>query len=99
MSDFQGRNTEVVAVVVDPVERNAEIADDLALDYRIAADPELKVIDAYGLRHEREGDTPIARPATFLIDAQGVVRWRDTTDNFRLRPRPEEILARIDEIS
>jgi len=88
----------VVAVVVDPVERNAEVADELALDYRILADPELKVIDAYGLRHERDGDTPIARPATFLIDAQGVVRWRELTDNYRLRPHPEEILARIDEL-
>lgn len=88
----------MVAVVVDPVERNAEVADELALDYRILADPELKVIDAYGLRHERDGDTPIARPATFLIDAQGVVRWRELTDNYRLRPHPEEILARIDEL-
>lgn len=88
----------MVAVVVDPVERNAEVADELVLGYRILADPELKVIDAYGLRHEREGDTPIARPATFLIDAQGVVRWRELTDNYRLRPHPEEILARIDEL-
>lgn len=84
-------------MVVDPVERNAEVAASLGLDYRIAADPDLAAIDAYGLRHDAPGfDAPIARPATFVIDADGIVRWRDLTENYRLRPRPEQILAVLD---
>lgn len=86
-------------MVVDPIERNAEVAEHLGLGYRIVADPELRVIDAYGLRHDREGDTAIARPATFLIDAEGVIRWRDLTENFRRRPSPDQVLARVDELS
>ena len=32
-------------------------------------------------------DAPISRPATFVLDAEGIVRWRDLTGNFRLRIR------------
>jgi peroxiredoxin len=84
-------------VVVDPVERNAQVVESLGLDYRIAADPTLAAIDAYGLRHDAPGmEQPIARPATFVIDADGIVRWRDLTENYRRRPRPEAILAALD---
>lgn len=84
-------------MTVDPVERNAELASSLGLGFRLAADPTLAAIDAYDLRHEDSGvDHPIARPATFVIDASGVVRWRDLTENFRQRPRPEAILAAVD---
>jgi peroxiredoxin len=90
----------VLAVVVDPVATNAEVAADLGLSYRILADPMLAVIDAYGLRHDDgHGGTDIARPATFLIDAGGVVRWRSLTPNYRLRPKPDEILTEIGRIS
>lgn len=83
-------------MVVDAVERNAELAADAGLELRIGADPELRAIDAYGLRHDGREEGPMARPATFLIDRQGVVRWRDLTDNYRMRPRPEDLLAELD---
>jgi peroxiredoxin len=98
--EFTRRNTEILAVVVDPVEQNAQVVRDLGLGYRILADPSLAMIDAYGLRHEQgSGEPPIARPATILIDADGVVRWRDLTENYRLRPKPETILAAIDRMA
>jgi peroxiredoxin len=98
-SDFAKRNTEILALVVDPVEQNAQVVRDLGLEYRVLADPQLAVIDAYGLRHEQgEAEPPIAHPASFLIDANGVVRWRALTANYRLRPQPETILAQIDRL-
>ena len=95
--EFAERNTEVVAVAVDSVAENAEVAENLALDYRVLSDPRLEAIDAYGLRHDDpEQEKPIAHPASFLIDGDGIIRWRDVTSNYRLRPRPETILAAID---
>ena len=94
--DFDRRNTAVLAVAVDPVEQNAAVVRDVGLGYHILSDPQLATIDAYGVRHDRSGEPPIARPATFLIDADGVIRWRDLTENFRLRPKPDSILAAID---
>ena len=95
MDDLSRHNTEVVAVVVDPVEKNAEVVEQLELSYRIVADTERHVLDAYDLRHEEGGEGGIARPATFLIDGNGIVRWRDLTDNYRLRPSPEDVLAQV----
>ena len=37
----------------------------------------------------------MARPAEFLIDRNGVVRWRNITDDYRVRMRPEEVLRAI----
>jgi peroxiredoxin len=59
----------------------------------VLSDPDLTAIDAYGLRHE--GGMPgndIARPATIIIDGDGNVVWRDITENWRVRPRPDELL-------
>lgn len=87
----------MLAVVVDPVAQNAEVVEQLGLSYRILSDPELVAIDAYDLRHS-EGGGPtgtIARSATFVIDKDGIVRWRDLTDNYRLRPPPEEVVAAV----
>jgi len=91
------RTTDVLAVVVDPPDRNAQVAADVGLDYRILSDADLRVIDAYDLRHDDPASgLSIARPASFLLDANGVVRWRDLTDNYRYRPHPDAILAAID---
>jgi hypothetical protein len=34
----------------------------------------------------------IARPAEFLLDRNGIVRWRNITGDLRLRATPEEML-------
>lgn len=33
-----------------------------------------------------------ARPAEFLVDKSGVVRWRNLTEDYRVRARPEQLL-------
>jgi len=95
--EFARRNTDIIAVSVDPVATNAEAVRDLGAAFHILSDPEMKVIDTYGLRH-REGHEgeDVARPASFLIDDDGVVIWRNLAESIRVRPRPEDILAVID---
>ena len=84
-------------MAVDPVEQNAAVVRKLGLEYPILADPDLAMTDAYGLRHVGgHGSADIARPATFVVDANGVVRWRDLTENFRIRPHPQDVLRAID---
>jgi hypothetical protein len=34
----------------------------------------------------------IARPAEFLVDSSGIVRWVNLTENYWVRARPEQIL-------
>ena len=99
MQEFHNRGVRVVGVVVDPVETNAQFARDAGLGFPILSDPDLRTIDAYGLRHRggHEGQD-IALSASVLIDADGIVRWTHVTPNFRVRPLPADILAAVDRL-
>ena len=52
------------------------------------------MIRRYDLIHAGAGNQgeDIARPAEFLLDASGTVRWVNLTENYWVRARPEEIL-------
>ena len=45
-----------------------------------------------------KGGKDIARPAEFLVDAAGTIRWVNLTDDIRVRARPESVLAAIDRL-
>lgn len=82
---------------VDPVDRSKEISDAYGLEFPLLSDGELRLIDAFGVRHAGAGidGGDIARPATFVIDRQGRVVWRDVTENWRVRVRPERLLHQL----
>lgn len=99
LNDIRAADAELLAISVDPVATSKKLAADLKLTYTLLSDPELKVIDAYGVRHPGGNDgQDIARPATFILDRDGVVRWRDLTETIRLRVRPERILEQLAKI-
>jgi peroxiredoxin len=86
-----------VALSVDPPEESARVVDKLGLEYPIVSDPGADTISAYGVLHAEGGlgGVDIARPAIFVIDPAGGVRWRSLTENWRVRVRPDEILAAV----
>ena len=45
-----------------------------------------------------EDGQDIARPAEFLVDAAGTIRWVNLTDDIRVRARPEAVLQAIDRL-
>ena len=97
LAEFRARHCQVVGVVVDPVEVNAQLVRDAGLGFPILSDPELITTDAYGLRHRGGHDgQDIALSASVLVDAEGIVRWTHVARNFRQRPLPAEVLAAID---
>jgi alkyl hydroperoxide reductase subunit AhpC len=60
----------------------------------------MRLIDAYGLRHREAHDgKDIALSASILVDGHGVVRWASVSENVRIRPTPDEVLARIDALA
>lgn len=90
---IRNQGGEVLAISTDTVEDAARLARRRKIDFPLLADPELSVIDAYGLRHEKGGPYgDVARPAVFILDRDGRVAWRDLTGNWRVRVRPEEVL-------
>ena len=92
---------QLIAASVDPPDITREHTRKMGYTFRFLCDPKATTIKQLDLLHEGGGlEAPdIARPAEFLIDPQGIVRWVNLTENWRLRPQPEDILHIIDEIA
>jgi peroxiredoxin len=90
----------VLAISVDPVDVSLELSDKLGFEFALLSDPELEAIDAYGVRHAEGGmgGVSIARPALFVLDREGNVAWKELTENWRVRVRPDELLEQLDRL-
>lgn len=100
LDEIHSAGFDVVAICVDPVEKNAEVAAKQGLTFPLLHDGDLKAIDAFSLRHVDGGfGQDIARPGVFIADSQGRIQWRRLTDNWRVRLRPAEILEALGEIT
>ena len=93
--DFAAVGAEVVAISSSGVDDHRKVATRIGASFPILADPEGVAIRAYGLLHSGAlpgYDRPVARPAVFVLDGEGVIRERFLTDNWRVRARPERLL-------
>ena len=99
-------DTEIVAVASDPIEDLQRMVDRVQeetggdpLDYTFLSDAGAAVINRYGLFNQ---DDPrgraIPHPTTYVIDMDGVVRWKFTEVDYRVRPTNEDILAELREL-
>ena len=43
-------------------------------------------------------DSDVPMPTVIITDAEGIVRWLDLTDNYRVRPEPETFLRVLDSL-
>ena len=97
LNDIRALDGDVLAVSVDPIDKSHQIAEAYGLDYPLLSDPDLELIDAFGLRHPGAsviGDD-IARPATFILDRNGQIVWRELTENWRIRTAPDRLLHQL----
>ena len=84
-----------VAISVDSPEINREyMLQKAGYTFTFLSDPKLEAIRRYDLVHAGQGEkgADVARPAEFLIDPSGTVRWRMVTANFFVIARPEQVL-------
>jgi peroxiredoxin len=84
-----------VAISVDAPEVSENLRRKRGYTFPFLSDPKAEVIRRYELLHARGGPdgTDISRPAEFLIDHSGTVRWENFTEDIRVRPRADELLA------
>jgi peroxiredoxin len=84
-----------VAISVDAPEQSRDLRNKAGYTYTFLSDPGAEVIRRYGVLHKGGGEDgqDIARPAEFLVDRSGTVRWRNLTEDWRVRARPEQMLA------
>lgn len=90
----------LITISVDTPEQSQKLREQRGYTFPILSDSERAIIRRYDLVHASggPGGSDIARPAEFLLDAEGVVRWMNLTESYRIRPKAEDILAVIDRL-
>jgi peroxiredoxin len=100
LNEFHRRGVEVVAISVDSPGESQKLCQSQGYTFPFLSDPKAETIRQFGVLHANagEGGKDIARPAEFLLDSAGVIRWVNLTDDIRVRARPESVLAAIDRL-
>lgn len=84
-----------MGISVDTPEKTREyMLQKAGYGFTFLSDPKLETIGRYDLVHAEElaSGKDISRPAEFLLDPSGTVRWRMVTENFFVIARPEQVL-------
>ena len=101
LSEFNARGVIVVGISVDPPDINKRQSQKLGYTFPLLSDPNATVIRRYDVLHPGAGPkgADIARPAEFLLDSNGIVRWVNLTENIAVRARPEQVLEALNQFS
>ncbi len=100
MAEIEQADVEVVAISVDSPEQSQDLQKKAGLTFAFLSDPNAEAIRHYDLLHAKAGPDghDIARPGEFLVDSNGIVRWVNLTEDFRVRARSEQFLAQAREL-
>jgi len=87
-----------MAISVDTPAESEHLRETQGYTFPILSDAKDGVIRRWDLVHPHGGENgaDIARPAEFLIDSSGRVRWVNLTEDFRVRARPQQVLDAFD---
>lgn len=92
--DYQATGAEVVGISTDSIESHRNFAAHHDLPLRLLSDADGKVSVLYGARSLIPGK--VAR-SVFVIDAEGMLRYRDVRPLGLLKPKDEVIISAIRE--
>ena len=101
ISDFDAGGIRIVGISVDPPEINRRQSQKPGYSFPLLSDPKAEAIRRYDVLHSSAGPkgADIARPAEFLIDSNGMVRWVNLTENIAVRARPEQVFKTLNQLS
>jgi peroxiredoxin Q/BCP len=92
--DYSATGAEVVGLSTDSVESHQKFAEHHELPLRLLSDAGASVANLYGARSLIPGK--VAR-SVFVIDAKGVIRYRDVRPLGLFRPKDDEVIKAIGE--
>ena len=95
LDQIQAVGIRPVAISVDAPGVSRDLVRKAGYTFPVLSDPKAETIRRYDLVHAGAGvnGQDIARPAEFLVDSSGTVRWVNLTENYWVRARPEQIIA------
>ena len=95
LNKFNEAGIRIVGISVDAAEQTrVHMIQEAGYTFTFLSDPKLETILRYDLVHAHElaSGKDIARPAEFLLDSSGTIRWRMISENFFKIARPEQVL-------
>jgi peroxiredoxin len=94
LDQFKAVGIRPVAISVDSPEVSRDLTHKAGYSFTFLSDPDAEAIRRYDLVHAGAGEhgQDISRPAEFLLDGTGTVRWVNLTENYWIRARPEQVL-------
>jgi peroxiredoxin len=97
LTELADTGVQILAISPDSNERSQQLAERLRVSYRFLADGDLAVTRRYGLVHAGggPGGRDVPRPATIVIDRNGVIRALLLTDNYQIRPDPRDVARAV----
>ena len=96
------KDTELLVISIDGDKETNQAkgkiaADGTEPDFTFLSDPDHTVISRYGVLNPSGNRRGIPHPATYVIDQQGVVRWRDVQTDYKVRPTNAAIKTALQE--
>ena len=88
--DFTAMGVRPVVISIDPPDVSRTLSREAGYTFTFLSDPSLGVIRRYDVANGAE-----ARPAEFLLDSTGTVRWRNLTPSVFVRARPGQMLEAV----
>jgi peroxiredoxin len=99
LSKEEKKSTQILTVSIDSHEDSKKFIQKLKerfpgdLDFPMLEDKNHKVIDRYGILNPDGRGWP--HPATYVIDKQGIVRWKFIEVDYKKRPANDQILQAL----
>jgi peroxiredoxin Q/BCP len=95
MNTREDDDFQIIAISADPLEETQAFSKRMELNFPLLSDPDLEVINRYGVYHEDEPDgRKIARPSIFVIDHTGIIRYHYIGQHYDDRP-PFSVLTYV----
>lgn len=105
LTEDQEKDAQLIALSVDSPEDLQRMVNTVSEEgqpphFPFLTDPGHQVINRYGLLNLNDPrGRQITHPATYVIDKDGVVRWKHVEVDYTVRPSNEDILKALGEIS
>lgn len=97
LKEIEAEGIRPVAISADTPEESRELCRKAGYTFPFLSDRNAEVAGRYDLVHKGAGadGRDIARPAEFLLDRSGTVRWVNLTESYWVRARVDEIMEQV----
>ena len=95
-NDFKKAGAQIIAINAEASTEQADFKKTKNIEYMFLSDPEIVAIKKYGIFNEQDNTHVI--PSIFIIDKNGVIRWKYVGKNAGDRPQPDAVLEALKRI-